>query len=215
METGYRGEPTILQGLYDGQLVAGMSEPTEPIVMFAGRHIPEKRVPALVPAIAAVRGQGTDVRAVIFGNGPEWTHVRSLVEEMGLDGVVSLPGFVDAREVDRTLRVAGCMVLPSSREGYGMIVAEAAAVGTPSVVVRGDDNAATELIEEGVNGFIAPSASPEDLAAAIQRALAGGVELRRSTAAWFDANAWRLSLGTSLEKVALAYRGRPPDSARS
>ena len=215
VETGYRGEPTILQGLYDGQLVAGMSEPTEPIVMFAGRHIPEKRVPALVPAIAAVRGQGTEVRAVIFGNGPEWTHVRSLVEEMGLDGVVSLPGFVDAREVDRALRVAGCMVLPSSREGFGMIVAEAAAVGTPSIVVRGDDNAATELIEEGVNGFIAPSASPEDLAAAIQRALAGGVELRRSTAAWFDANAWRLSLGTSLEKVALAYRGRPPESARS
>ena len=75
-----------------------------------------------------------------------------------------------------------------------MIVIEAAAAGTPSVVVRGEDNAATELIEDGVNGFVAPSASAEDLAEAIGRALDGGMELRRSTAAWFADNAQRLSL---------------------
>ena len=53
------------------------------------------------------------------------------------------------------------MLLPSRREGYGMVVVEAAARGTPSIVVAGEDNAATELIEEGVNGFVAPSADAE------------------------------------------------------
>ena len=62
---------------------------------------------------------------------------------------------------------AMCMVLPSRREGYGLVVIEAAARGTPSVVVEGPDNAAVELIEEGVNGVVAASASAEDLAAAI------------------------------------------------
>ena len=62
------------------------------------------------------------------------------------------PGFVDASVVDDALRRALCMLLPSSREGYGLIVVESAAVGTPSVVVRDADNAAVELIEDGVNG---------------------------------------------------------------
>ena len=55
----------------------------------------------------------------------------------------------------RRARRATCHVLPSSREGYGLVVIEAAAYGTPTVVVAGDDNAAVELIEPGVNGFVA------------------------------------------------------------
>jgi len=41
------------------------------------------------------------------------------------------------------------------------VVIEAAAHGTPAVVVAGPDNAAAELVSEGENGFVAPSASPE------------------------------------------------------
>ena len=42
-----------------------------------------------------------------------------------------------------------CMVPPSRREGYGLVVVEAAARGVPSVVVADPDNAATELVQEG------------------------------------------------------------------
>jgi glycosyltransferase involved in cell wall biosynthesis len=101
------------------------------------------------------------------------------------------------------------MVLPSSREGYGMVVIEAASAGTPSVVVAGPDNAAVELIEEDENGYVAASASPEDLAAAILRVAAAGPELRTRTAAWFARNAHRLSLEESLDIVAAAYAERP------
>ena len=109
------------------------------------------------------------------------------------------------------------MVLPSRREGYGMVVVEAAARGTPSVVVAGPDNAATELVSEGENGFVAPSAAPEDLAAAIERVHAEGQALRERTADWFRANAERLSLERSLEKVLESYaaRARAGSSRRS
>ena len=50
------------------------------------------------------------------------------------------------------------LVNPSAREGFGLVVAEAAADGTPSVVVAGEDNAAAELVIDGVNGFVAPRA---------------------------------------------------------
>jgi glycosyltransferase involved in cell wall biosynthesis len=85
------------------------------------------------------------------------------------------------------------------------VVVEACAAGTPSVVVADPDNAATELIAEGVNGFVAASASAQDLAAAILRVRDSGLALRESTATWYAANARRLSLEASLERVAAAY----------
>jgi glycosyltransferase involved in cell wall biosynthesis len=204
-EGGMRGDVTLLEGEYAGSLEEHEPLLPEPVVVFAGRHIPEKRVPAIVPAMAALRRGAPDLRCVIFGDGPDRPVVRRLVHDLDLDEVVSVPGFVHPAEVEKALRTAACMILPSRREGYGMVVIEAASVGTPSVVVRDEDNAATELVEEGVNGFIASSASPEELAASIARAIAGGMELRRSTAAWFARNARRLSLASSLERVSTAY----------
>jgi len=122
---------------------------------------------------------------------------------------VAAPGFVEAQELQDALARACCMVLPSRREGYGMVVVEAAAAGTPSIVVREPDNAATELIEEGVNGVLARSAAPADLAEAIVAVARAGEPLRASTRAWFAANARRLSLASSLERVLESYAAPP------
>ena len=121
---------------------------------------------------------------------------------------VDVPGFVSTGEVEELLGRALCMLLPSRREGYGLVVIEAAARGTPSIVVAGPDNAAVELISEGENGFVAPSAAPQDLAAAIVRVCHAGSGAATSTADWFAANAQRLSLGHSLEVVLEAYGAR-------
>jgi glycosyltransferase involved in cell wall biosynthesis len=179
-------------------------------VVFAGRHIPEKGVPSIPPAIARARMAIPDLRATILGDGPDREATRRLVAQLGLDGVVDLPGFVDAAEVDDAIAHALCLLNPSSREGYGLVVVEAAAHGTPSIVVAGEDNAAVELIEEGRNGFVAPSRSPADLAAAIERVVAAGPALRAQTRAWFAENAERVSLGHALRSALAVY-----DSARS
>ena len=127
------------------------------------------------------------------------------IDQLGLNGTAEAPGFVSEEQVERALRRALCLVLPSRREGYGLVVVEAAAKGTPSVVVRAPDNAATELIAEGENGFVADSADADALAAAILRVEAAGPALRQRTAAWFRANAGRLSLENSLAQVLAAY----------
>jgi glycosyltransferase involved in cell wall biosynthesis len=199
------GELTVLEGEYAGPLEARDPIPAEPLVVFAGRHIPEKRVPALVPALALARERLPELRGEVLGDGPEREQVLRLRSEHGLDGVLEVPGFVSPERVESAMARALCMVLPSRREGYGMVVVEAAALGTPSVVVAGEDNAATDLVSEGENGYIAPSASPEDLAAAIERVHAEGQALRERTASWFRANAERLSLESSLETVLESY----------
>jgi glycosyltransferase involved in cell wall biosynthesis len=200
---GLRGEVTVLEGEFAGVSDAQVEPYVDSnLVVFAGRHIPEKRVPSLIPAVAAIPG----LRAEIYGDGPERERVLELIRAYDLSARVTAPGFVPHERVDAALRSALCMVLPSRREGYGLVVVEACAAGTPAVVVADPDNAAVELISEGVNGFVARSDSPEDLAAAISRVRDAGPALRASTAAWYAANARRLSLEESLERVAEAYR---------
>ena len=199
------GPVSILEGEYDGPLEPSRPVPAEPVVVFAGRHIPEKRAPDLIPALARARQTAPELRGIVFGDGPDRGEVVRRVAEEGLGDAVEVPGFVEPERIDEALRSALCLVLPSRREGYGLVVVEAAANGTPSVVVRGPDNAATELVEHGVNGFIAESGAPEDLAAAIVAVHRAGHALRETTADWFARNAERLSLRRSLEEVSRAY----------
>jgi glycosyltransferase involved in cell wall biosynthesis len=200
-DEGLTGEITSLAGAYDGPEQANPGRNGEPLVVFAGRHIPEKCVPAIPPAILQARQRLPGLRAAIVGDGPDRPEVIRLVEE-----AVDVPGFVATEAVQDLMQRAMCMLLPSRREGYGLVVIEAASCGTPSVVVAGPDNAAVELIAEGRNGFVADSVSPAALADAIVRVSGGGAELRRSTADWFDANARRLGVASSLEVVARSYQ---------
>jgi glycosyltransferase involved in cell wall biosynthesis len=210
-EEGFAGDVEVIGGIYSGSLEPRPVVDGNSTVVFAGRHIPEKRVPALIPAVTRAREQVPDLHCRVFGDGPERGKVLELIAAAGQNGVFEAPGFVSMEQVDEALQSALCMVLPSRREGYGLIVVEAAAQGTPSVVVADPDNAATELIEDGVNGFVARSASPDDLADAIVRVHSAGRSLRESTTGWFSRNAERLSLARTLDTVAAAYAA----SARS
>jgi glycosyltransferase involved in cell wall biosynthesis len=203
---GHSGDVTVLPGLYGGPAEPDPALDTaDPVVVFAGRHIPEKQVTAIVPALLRARERLPELRAQIYGDGPDRAEVLRQIAEHGLEDVVSAPGFVAGELVADSLRRALCMLLPSRREGYGLVVIEAAAVGTPAVVVRAPDNAATELVAEGENGFVAPSADPGELTAAIVRVHEGGAALRRSTWEWYRRNARRLSVDSSLELVLRAY----------
>jgi glycosyltransferase involved in cell wall biosynthesis len=203
-EMGLRGELTLLEGQVDVH-GAESAEEARPVAVFAGRFIPEKRVPALVPAIEQARKEIPALRAELYGDGPERDDVLRAVAELGLDGTVSVPGFVEGEVLEQAVASALCLLLPSKREGYGRVVVEASARGVPVVVVEGPDNAATELVDEGVNGTVAASETPDDLAAAIVRIHRAGAELRRTTLDWFRRNEERLSLERSLHKVLEAH----------
>ena len=207
-EEHLNGTVTVVEGAYDGDGEVRVAPGARPdVVVFAGRHIPEKRAGTIVPAVALARQRLPSLRAVIFGDGPERPAILAAIAEAGIQEAVDVPGFVERERIDRCLGASLAMILPSSREGLGMVVVEAASRGTPSIVVAGPDNASSELVEDGTNGVIAPSASAEDLAAAIVRVREGGEDMRQSTAEWFRANANRLSLSRSLDRVAASYRG--------
>ena len=83
----------------------------------------------------------------------------------------------------------------------------------PAIVTADEESAATELVEEGVNGFVSRSADPQDLCEEILRAHACGPPLHRRTRAWFDENSERLGIAGSIAKLEALYHeaiGRGP-----
>lgn len=204
-EQGLRGEVTVLRGLYADTGERVTARPADPVVLFAGRLIPEKQVTLAVAAMAIACGRIEGLRGEFLGDGPERAALDAAIVQHGLTGVVSAPGFADADTLDAEMRRALCLLLPSRREGYGLVVVEASARGTPSVVVAGEDNAATELIAEGLNGTVAASSDPQVLAEAIVRVHEAGLAMRESTVRWFAENAESLSLEHSLRAVLESY----------
>ncbi len=185
---GLRHAPLVSPGLIDGAVEVGVPSPaaTPPFVLYAGRHIPDKRVDVLPAAIAAAREHIPDLRLVILGTGPSSEAVRAEVGRVGGESWTDFPGFVSEDELDRLMHGALALANPSRREGYGLVVVEANAHGTPVVLVADEGNAATELIEDGVNGVVSPTTRPADLARAIRDVADGGDDLRRSSRAWYD-----------------------------
>ncbi len=204
-DEGLRGEVTVLRGLYTGPLRAPEARPVDPLVLCAGRLIPEKRMPLAVSAIAAAARRVEGLHGLIIGDGPESATLARAIAAEGAAELIDTPGFVATETVEAEMGRAMCLLHTSSREGYGLVVVEAASRGTPSVVVAGPDNAATELILEGVNGTIAPSADPGVIAEAIARVHEGGLGLRERTVSWFNEESETLALESSLRTVLASY----------
>ena len=212
-ENGHRAPITRLTGEYAGdewaesrQRDEAAAEPSRPLVVSAGRHIPEKRVTAVPAAIAAARERLPELRGLILGDGPDFEATRALIRELGLEGEVELAGRVDHAELMRRIAAASCLLHPSEREGYGMVVVEAVSLGTPAIVVRGSENAATELVDDGINGLVVESADARTMADAIVRAVEGGPALRASAFDWYRDRRDLLSIEKSLAEVESSYR---------
>jgi glycosyltransferase involved in cell wall biosynthesis len=211
-EYGHRAPILRLTGEYAGDAWAdgrsreeAVAEPPVPLVIAAGRQIPEKRVPAIPPAIAAARERIPELRCLILGDGPDFETTRERVRDLGLDGAIEVPGRVDHDELMQRIASASCLLHPSEREGYGLVVVEAVSLGTPAIVVRGSENAATELVEDGVNGFVVETADADAMANSIVRAIEGGSGLRASALDWYRERRDRLSIEKSLAEVEASY----------
>jgi glycosyltransferase involved in cell wall biosynthesis len=141
-------------------------------VVFVGRLIAEKRVGLLIDAVARLAAEGVRRRCRIVGDGPERAALQTRSAARGVDDLVTFAGVLaGGDEVLAAMKGARVLVLPSAREGFGMVVLEANACGIPVITVRHPGNAAADLIAEGVNGWVVEP-TPDALAAAIRRALA-------------------------------------------
>jgi glycosyltransferase involved in cell wall biosynthesis len=129
---------------------------TPPHLLYVGRLSEEKGVRELAAAAAGLP-------LVVVGDGP----LRSLFPQA--------LGFVPPRALGPYYERAAAVVVPSRREGYGMVAREAMAHGRP--VVATSVGGLADAVEDGVTGILVPPGDPVPLRAALERLL-GNARLR-------------------------------------
>jgi glycosyltransferase involved in cell wall biosynthesis len=136
-------------------------------VLFAGRLIHEKRVDLLLNAIAIAKTEVPMISCAIVGDGPERGTLEDLAATLGLNESVTFTGFVDQDVLTAHMKSSKVFVLPSEREGFGLVIIEANACKLPVISIRHEMSAARELVRDGVNGFLISKISPREIAEAI------------------------------------------------
>ncbi len=139
-----------------------------PVVLAAGRLRPQKDFPTLIRAFAQVRSE-RPARLVILGDGPERPALVALVQQLGLEQDVSLPGF--SENPYAYMARASLFVLSSRWEGLPTVLIEALYCGAP-VVSTDCPSGPREILAEGRHGQLVPVGDAAALARAIEAALA-------------------------------------------
>ncbi|MGO9773164.1 MAG: glycosyltransferase [Roseiarcus sp.] len=99
----------------------------------------------------------------ICGSGRLAADLKAQAETLGIAATVRFLGFRQSEEISDLLSGALCLILPSSSEQFGIVVAEALALGVP-VIASINCGARDELVRTGVNGFIIEPDNPDGLA---------------------------------------------------
>jgi glycosyltransferase involved in cell wall biosynthesis len=133
-------------------------------ILFAGRLIYEKRIDVLIEAIALLNKDLTTVTCRIIGDGPERGNLEALVNRRDLTDNVEFMGFIDQDGLISYMKASKAFVLPSVREGFGLVIVEANACRLPVVSIRHGMSAVSELIRDGVSGFLVNELSADKIA---------------------------------------------------
>jgi glycosyltransferase involved in cell wall biosynthesis len=124
-----------------------------PHVVVVGRLVPHKRVEHVLRAAAVLRRQHPDLRVSIVGDGWWSGRLRRVADTLGVSDLVDFRGFVDEKTKHEVYGSAWVLALPSLKEGWGIVVMEAATHGVPAVAYRAAGGV-TESIVDGTTGVL-------------------------------------------------------------
>lgn len=146
-----------------------------PTVLSVRRLVKRTGIDRLIAAVPALREAVPEVRVMIAGDGPERAALQAQATALGVQEQVRFLGFVPDAVLPLAYRAADLTVVPSvALEGFGLIVPESLAAGTPALVTP------VGGLPETVEGLSDRLVIRDAGAAAITSALAEALTGRRS-----------------------------------
>lgn len=135
-----------------------------------GHLLEQKRFHITIQAFASFQKQYPEAVLTIIGQGPEREHLESLCGELGVENAVRFLGQVSNEVVLTEMAKARFFVMPSVREGFGIVYLEAMASGCVTIGTEGEGIA--DLIVSGENGFLVPPDDPDAIVRVVEWCLA-------------------------------------------
>lgn len=161
-EYGYKGHVEVVDNgsdlvadypdsyFEDSRRVLGIS-PDEFVFLFVGQHIWQKNTRFIIEGLERIKD--LPFRMFFVGTGYAAEEMKQLVHDKGLDGKVTFTGMLTEREqITRYYAAADLFLFPSLYDNAPLVVREAAALHTPSVMVEG--STAATILRDGENGFL-------------------------------------------------------------
>ena len=139
------------------------------LVLAWGRVQYEKGFQVLAQAIGRLRGRVPGIRCVIAGRGPYLPELQSQVDIEGVSDLVHLAGYVTDEELRSLLHEAGCVVIPSLYEPFGIVALESLAANAPTIVAR--TGGLAEIMEDTEASLMFDPGNAKELATRIERVL--------------------------------------------
>lgn len=165
-EYGYKGRLTVVENgndfasfrkgdLWETKAKArkelGLKE-DETALLFVGQHIWEKGIKIILDSLSLIDGK-VKFRMNFIGTGYAVEEMRKIITEKHLNDKVRLNGVIKDREaLSRYYAASDLFLFPSYYDNAPLVVREAAAMGTPAVLIKG--STASEVINDGKNGFL-------------------------------------------------------------
>jgi teichuronic acid biosynthesis glycosyltransferase TuaC len=145
--------------------------PDLPRIIFIGNFIPVKGIKYLIGALPEVQHFHPACELVLIGAGPggkDSAAYRKQIEDLGMERHVIILEKVPNGELPGWIRASDVFVLPSIKEGFGIVAVEALACGRPVVATR--SGGPEEIVKEGL-GFLVPPGDSHALGDAIVKVL--------------------------------------------
>jgi glycosyltransferase involved in cell wall biosynthesis len=137
----------------DPQRPIEVGKTEHPSICVVGRLVPHKQVEHALDAVAELRHELPGLTVTVVGSG-WWEHVlHAYAEKGGLGDAVRFLGQVDEETKERVYEESWVLALPSQKEGWGLVVGEAALAGTPTVAYA-SAGGTRESVQDGVSGLL-------------------------------------------------------------
>jgi glycosyltransferase involved in cell wall biosynthesis len=138
-------------------LATTIAEPSAPEFLFIGRLIGHKYANLAIEATQILVARGLDVHLGIVGVGPEESRLRAQVAESNIGSRVTFYSTVDSQgDLWSLIRGSRVLLAPSIREGFGIVVAESLALGTPAVCAMHPNNESCKMIGSDIGSLVPP-----------------------------------------------------------
>ncbi len=123
----------------------------------------------VIRCLPELRKQYGKIKYIVAGkyDEEEKRRIDDLITQLNLNDVVKLVGFIEEDEVVPHYRMCDLFVMPSQKEGFGIVFIEAMACGTP--VIAGNADGSVDALKNGELGMLVNPESVEDVTAAIMK----------------------------------------------
>lgn len=136
-------------------------------IIFVGRLAKHKHLDDLLRAVKILKNEKLDLNLIVVGDGIEKTNMKKLAHNLNIDKNVFFMGNLDNYgEVIKNIKRSEILVLPSTREGFGLVLAEANACEIP--VIAYDSGGVSEIIKDNINGFLIEPRNIQKLSSKIE-----------------------------------------------